>query len=276
MTTEASSRSKNLTAAPLPPTKVIVITNQKGGVGKTTTTVNCAWLAVELDTRPALVIELCSQGNASSTLVGPDYENTESLKSYDLLTQDNPPGNPLKSADNIEVIPSSIYLFDIDNTHAESIAPIFAKNVRRIAESNRYSWIFIDTPPSLGALQLAGLYAADYAVIPVGLNKYSMDGLDKLLDSIVTVQEDHNPRLAILGILPNLVNAARKEQIDALRKIVASLGDMVLQVPLRDRAPIADAIDRGHAVWKNVKSGNARAAAAEMRAVISDILRRAR
>lgn len=274
--TEDSLRSRLLKASPLPPTKSIVFSNQKGGVGKTTTLLSCAWLASELDTRPSLVIDLCPQGNASHTLFGPEYVAQESTTSFDLLMGNEWEGRPLECAGNIELIPASPYLFDVDNSQTETVQAHFKQSVQRLAATNQYSWIFIDTPPSVGALQLAPLAAADYSLIPIRLDSFSMQGLKGILDAVGIVHEQFDSQVSILGVLPNMVNAARKEQIGALKELVGQLGDAVLGIPLRDRAPIADALDQRQAVWKNIRSGNARAAALEMRAVISDILRRAR
>jgi chromosome partitioning protein len=233
-------------------------------------------MATELDARPALVIELCPQGNASLALYGSDYETAPGIRTYDLLHGVDLVGEPSVGKDNIELISATLELSDIDNSQTDTVTANFQKNVRRFAATNRWSWIFIDTPPSLGALQIAALSAADYAVIPVGLDRFSMQGLGKLLDTFALVQEEYNPDLTILGILPNKVNASRKEQISALKEIVTAFDDMILRTPIRDRSPIADAIDRGVPVWKNIRSGNARTSALEMRTVMIDILRRAR
>lgn len=256
-------------------TKIITAANQKGGVGKTTTLVHCAYLAEENSEKPCLLIELCPQGNASQTLYGDDYEDIDCIKAYELFDNTDLDGNTLKTDLNIELIPASDELSDLDNVDLDTLMNTFRKKVRMLADSGRWSFIFIDTPPSLGKLQLGGLIAADYVYTPIGLDSFSMKGLEKLLSTIDVVQEEFNPDLEILGILPNQVNANRKEEIIALKEIVEAFGDDVISPPVRDRGPIKSAIDRGECAWRNIRTGNARTAAKEIKAAITEILRRA-
>lgn len=256
------------------PTKVMVVANQKGGVGKTTVLVNCVRLAALFCTKPTLLIELCPQGNASQHLYGVDYEEVESLKAYQLFTNDLS-GEPLNPSKNIEIIPASDELSDIEGAALDLVIENFVPNVRALAESGLYSWIFIDTPPSLGRLQLAGIAAADSVFIPVALNGFSIKGLQKMVTTIVGVREELNPSLDILGILPNQVNFSSSQQVKALEEIQEKFGDLVITPPLRMRSPIMDATDNNHAVWENCTSGNARTAAKEVKAAVINILSRA-
>lgn len=254
-------------------TAIVTIANQKGGVGKTTVLVHCAFLAAERSDRPCLVIELCPQGNASQTLYGPDYGEQTCEVSCDLLLDDTLKYEPLVTQNNVHIFPASEGLADLDEVaDIGQLLARFTRHVRHLADSGKYCFIFIDTPPSLGKLQLCGLAAADYVVSPTSLSSYALTGLEKLLETIIAVQNELNPDLEFLGILPNLVNANRREQLSALKAIVKEFGNKVFDTPIRDRGPIADAVDNGQPVWKQPKSGNARTAGDEMRRAIAKIL----
>jgi chromosome partitioning protein len=180
--------------------RVTACTNQKGGVGKTTTVVNlAAYLA--LSGSPTLVIDIDPQGNATSGL-GVDRRSLD-RSVYDLLI-DGAPVDELvvgTAIDGLDLLPSTPGL-----SGAEVELVGMPARERRLAASlaglnGRYERIFIDCPPSLGLLTVNALTAADGVLIPIQTEYYALEGLSQLVNTIRLVRESLNPRLEIDGVL---------------------------------------------------------------------------
>lgn len=179
---------------------IIAVVNQKGGVGKTTTTVN---VAAQLATAeaPVLIVDLDPQGNATSGL-GIDKENLK-LTTYDVICE----GASVEKAavetktPGLFVLPANANLAgaEVDLTQV-------AKREHRLRQalaeySKDFSYIFIDCPPSLGLLTLNGLTAADVVFIPVQAEYYALEGLSQLLKTFQRVKSSLNPQLDLLGVV---------------------------------------------------------------------------
>jgi chromosome partitioning protein len=180
--------------------RVTACTNQKGGVGKTTTVINLAAFLALSGTR-TLVIDLDPQGNATSGL-GIDRRRVE-RSSYDALL-DAAPVSELAtetSVEGLELVPSAAAL-----SGAEVELVGVASRERRLAASlaelnGRYERVLIDCPPSLGLLTVNALTAADGVLIPIQTEYYALEGLSQLVHTIRRVREGLNPRLEIDGVL---------------------------------------------------------------------------
>jgi chromosome partitioning protein len=186
--------------------RVTACTNQKGGVGKTTTVVNlAAYLA--LAGTPTLVIDLDPQGNATSGL-GIDRRGLD-RSIYHALVERVPIGELVHGTaiEGLDVIPSTPAL-----AGAEVELVDVAARERRLAASlsgldGRYRRVLVDCPPSLGLLTVNGLTAADGVLIPIQTEYYALEGLTQLVNTIRRVREGLNPRLEIEGVLLTMYDA---------------------------------------------------------------------
>ncbi|HCK10198.1 AAA family ATPase [bacterium] len=180
--------------------KIIAIANQKGGVGKTTTSVNLAACLAVAEKR-TLLIDMDPQANATSGYGSPIGDEAPSI--YEVLVQDKPLGDIIRETDvpYLRLAPSHIRL-----TGAEVEMVSVISRERRLEEAleaarGEYDYIFIDCPPSLGLLTLNALTAADSVLIPIQCEYYALEGLSKLMNTLKLVQRHLNPKLEIEGVL---------------------------------------------------------------------------
>jgi chromosome partitioning protein len=186
--------------------RVTACTNQKGGVGKTTTVINLA-ASLALSGTRTLVIDLDPQGNATSGL-GVDRRTVEH-SSYDALVDRAPiselvVGTPVEGLDLVPSAPS------LSGAEVELVG--IAARERRLTASladlnGRYERVLIDCPPSLGLLTVNALTAADGVLIPIQTEYYALEGLSQLVNTIRRVREGLNPRLEIDGVLLTMYDA---------------------------------------------------------------------
>ncbi len=180
--------------------RIISVSNQKGGVGKTTTTVNIAAFLADKGKR-VLIIDIDPQGNAGFG-IGINAEEMETTL-YEVLIDQIPLEDAIfkTEIDNLSIIPSNIHLSgaQVDLLDAEGKEFILKKKLEPLKK--QYDYIFIDCPPSLGILTLNSLVAADSVLIPLQCEYYALEGLNQLLRIIVMVQERLNRALKIEGVV---------------------------------------------------------------------------
>ncbi len=180
--------------------KIIAITNQKGGVGKTTTAVNLSAYLAEFGKR-ILLVDVDPQGNATSGLGIAKEEIVYST--YELIIRKQDIGDVIISTDitHLDIIPANIQLAgaEIELVNILSRETVLKKSLSKI--TGEYDYIIIDAPPSLGLLTVNALSAATHVIIPVQAEYYALEGLTQLLRTIDLVKEHINPELEIMGLL---------------------------------------------------------------------------
>lgn len=179
--------------------QIIAVTNQKGGVGKTTSAINIAYYLAKSG-KKTLLVDLDPQGNTTSGL-GIDKQKIET-SIIDVLVNDNSLGSAVipTSTKGLFLIPTTPHLA---NTEVE-MAKMNKKFVRLkqgLSENNDYDFIIIDSPPSLSLLTVNALIAAQYVLLPVQAEFYALEGLGQLLETMKLVQKGMNPTLELLGVL---------------------------------------------------------------------------
>ena len=185
--------------------KTIAIINQKGGVAKTTTTINLGAYLANLG-KKTLIIDLDPQGNATSGLGINRFDLSKCI--YDGLINDEPVENIIHKTqvENLDLIPATIQLAGAE---IEMVAVIsreyLLKNLLKTISS--YDYMLIDCPPSLGLLTLNALTAADSYIVPIQCEYYALEGLGQLLKTVALVKKGLNPELEMCGALMTMYNA---------------------------------------------------------------------
>jgi chromosome partitioning protein len=233
--------------------KVIVFANQKGGVAKTTTTLNLAVAFAETGHR-VLCVDLDPQGNLTmSQGIDPD---TLDVSMYDVLVHDTPIAEVVKKRE-IDVACSSIDLAGAEIAMSTKIGRerSLEKAFRPILED--YDFICIDTPPSLGLLTINALTAADKVIVPVQCEYLSMRGLIQLQNTLAMIRENLNPDVEIEGILPTLVDSRTVHAKEAIEILEENFGDRVFASRIRKTIRFAEAPVKGMSVLKYDPDGTA-------------------
>lgn len=228
-----------------PPTpRVIAIVNQKGGVGKTTTTVNLA-TAMAAVGKKVLIIDFDPQGNASTGL-GIESSHRE-ITSYDLVLNDVSLEDAIQKTQvpNLSIIPATI---DLSGAEVEMVSlqrrEFRLQNVIQNYTDN-YDYILIDCPPSLGLLTLNALVAADAVLIPLQCEFYAMEGLSHLMRTVQLVKDNLNERLAIQGIVLTMYDR-RNRFTDQIEKDVREyFGQLVYDSVIPRNVRVSEAPSHG-------------------------------
>jgi len=185
-------------------TTVISITNQKGGVGKTTSAVNIAYYLAKQG-KKTLLVDFDPQGNATSGL-GIDKQALEAtmadviLETKQLIDIIIPTEHK-----NFFIAPATPYLANTEVELAQANRR-FTRLKNAIGTVNGYDYVIIDSPPSLSLLTVNGLIAAQYVLLPVQAEFYALEGLGQLLETMKLVRKSMNPTLELLGVLPTMVD----------------------------------------------------------------------
>jgi chromosome partitioning protein len=224
--------------------RVTACTNQKGGVGKTTTVINLAAYLALSGTR-TLVIDLDPQGNATSGL-GTD-RRTIQRSSYEILVDRTPISDVIRRTpiDGLDIVPSAPAL-----SGAEIELVGATGRERRLAASladldGRYDRVLIDCPPSLGLLTVNALTAADGVLIPIQTEYYALEGLSQLVNTIRRVREGLNPRLEIEGVLLTMYDARTKLSAQVATEVRRHMNGTVYQTIVPRSVRLSEAPSHG-------------------------------
>ena len=233
--------------------KVIAFANQKGGVAKTTTTLNLAAAFAEEGHR-VLCIDMDPQGNLTMSQ-GIDPDSLEQSM-FDVLVYDLPIREVVRRRE-VDVACSSIDLAGAEIAMSTKIGRerSLDKALRPISED--YDFICIDTPPSLGLLTINALTAADKVIVPVQCEYLSMRGLIQLQNTLSMIRENLNPDVDIAGILPTMVDSRTLHAKEAIQILEENFGDRVFGARIRKTIRFAEAPVKGMSVLKYDPSGTA-------------------
>lgn len=246
--------------------KTLVITNQKGGVGKTTLTVHLAHFAAERGAR-VLVIDLDAQAHTSFSL----GEFDSGVKASSLFSPlSSSTTLPRLSVPGISLISSEgdSELADIPRA-ATSVSQVYSKNIEVLGSG--FDVCFIDTNPAADLVQISSLIGADYVISPVDMEQYSIQGLQKLLETIFGVRAKYNPRLTFIGMIPSKLNTHSPAQKAALLQVIKAFPQFMLQGGrISLRSSIGEASAEKKPVWQLQKTA-AREAGKEFKAVLAVI-----
>lgn len=227
--------------------KIIAIANQKGGVGKTTTTVNLA-AALGVLEKKVLLIDADPQANASSGL-GIDVESVDTgtyqvlehtVSAKDAIQKTNSP--------NVDIIPAHIDLvaIEIELVDKEQREYMLQKAIQEVASG--YDYVLIDCAPSLGLITLNSLVAANSVIIPIQCEYFALEGLGKLLNTIKSVQSIHNKDLDIEGLLLTMFDSRLRLSNQVVEEVRKHFSTMVFETIIRRNTRLGEAPSYGESI----------------------------
>lgn len=234
-------------------TKIIAVLNHKGGVGKTTTTINLA-AALQQKKKRVLAIDMDGQANLTESF-GLSIEEEQTV--YGAMKGKYP--LPLiETAGGVIVVPSCL---DLSAAEAELINEpgrelILNGLIAKLLDNRKFDYILIDCPPSLGLLTLNALTAADYLIIPVQAQFLAMRGMAKIMNVIATVQERLNPKLAIGGIVITQFDKRKTLNKSVAEVVKDSFCEKVFKTVIRDNVSLAEAPIKGKNIFEYSKNSN--------------------
>ncbi|MFD1163768.1 MULTISPECIES: ParA family protein [Hwangdonia] len=227
--------------------KIIAIANQKGGVGKTTTSINLAASLGVLE-KKVLLIDADPQANATSG-IGIDVETVE-VGTYQLLEHSNSAREAIVKTEtpNLDIIPAHIDLVAIEIELVDKDAREYMLKKALEDIKNDYDFILIDCAPSLGLLTLNALTAADAVIIPIQCEYFALEGLGKLLNTIKSVQKIHNPELDIEGLLLTMYDSRLRLSNQVVEEVQKHFNNMVFQTIIQRNVRLSEAPSYGESI----------------------------
>jgi chromosome partitioning protein len=253
MAAEAAAAEEAAAETPVKHAEVIAFANQKGGVAKTTTTLNLAVAFAESGHR-VLCIDLDPQGNLTMSQ-GIDPDKVEKSL-YDVLVHDMPISEIIVKRE-IDIAVASIDLAGAEIAMSTKIGRERSLEKALKEVSADYDFVCIDTPPSLGLLTINALTAATRVIVPVQCEYLSMRGLVQLQNTLKMIQENLNPDVRIEGILPTMLDSRTVHAKEAVEILEENFGDLVFKSRIKKAIKFAEAPVRGASVLKYDSQSNA-------------------
>lgn len=222
---------------------IIAVTNQKGGVGKTTTSINVAYVLSKMGKR-VLLVDFDPQGNATSGL-GIDKNNL-GLTSLDIIQLDASAADAVVSTryKNLDVIPATPQLANAEVEIAKAERR-FVRLKAALQHLESYDVIVIDSPPSLSLLTVNALIAAHYVLLPVQAEFYALEGLGQLLETIKLIRKGMNPTLELIGVLVTMMDTRTTLSRQVHEEIVKHFPGKVFETTIPRNVRIAEAPSHG-------------------------------
>jgi chromosome partitioning protein len=220
--------------------KIVSIFNQKGGVGKTTTNINLA-AYIALKGHKVLVIDIDPQGNTSSGL---GIEKDEVVKTtYELLigeTEINESILPIEKIEKLKIIPSNMNLAgaDLELSYMDNRESILKTKLADLDE--KFDYVIIDCPPSLGLLTINALTASDSVLIPMQCEYYALEGISQLVKTIQKVKKGLNKELEIEGVVLTMFDPRRNLQIQVAEELKSYFGELVYESSIPRNVRLAE------------------------------------
>ncbi|NOY96272.1 MAG: ParA family protein [Chlorobi bacterium] len=227
--------------------KIIALANQKGGVGKTTTTINLAASLAVLEQK-VLIVDADPQANATSG-IGFDVKKVQSSIYECIIDEVDPKKIILKSdIDNLDLIPSHIDLVgaEIEMLNLPNREKVLKHSLEKLKDD--YDFILIDCSPSLGLITVNSLTAADSVIIPVQCEYFALEGLGKLLNTIKIIQNRLNPSLEIEGFLLTMFDPRLNLSNQVYEEVKRHFQEMVFETVIRRNVKLSEAPGYGKPV----------------------------
>jgi chromosome partitioning protein len=224
-------------------TRVIALSNQKGGVGKTTTAINLS-TALAACGNKVLVIDFDPQGN-TTTGFGIDKRNLEH-NTYSLLMGESNLAQATLATQvpNLFIVPSTIHL---SGAEVELVSVMARENRLKeaLATTSEYDYVFIDCPPSLGLLTINALVAASDVLIPLQCEFFAMEGISQLFKTFELVRKNLNPNLSLMGVLLTMYDKRNNLSNQVVADVRAHLGDKVFETVIPRNVRLSEAPSHG-------------------------------